>query len=188
MKYKLQVEKLKQITLKNMDGNLAMANKFENQDDYEQEIKNQMDYYKIKEQLEDLNESDKEVFNKISDNLRDNNHKDSILNLYISMRKTLTRRHKTIQYLDKEIDMLSKENTKLIEILNIRNKESEQQDVLFTMLFEFAEWAALNYVRLNGVWCHKYAPQTNKDCWITTDKLFEVYKYKNEYSSQAGRV
>jgi hypothetical protein len=48
-------------------------------------------------------------------------------------------------------------------------------------MFLFAEWAAYNYVRLNGVWVHKYASQTNKDFWLTTEKLYEIY-------TQAGGV
>ena len=64
----------------------------------------------------------------------------------------------------------------------IQNVESYEEQANEQM-FDFLEWAAYNYIRLNGVGCHKYAPQTNKDCWITTDKLFEVFKYK-----QAGGV
>jgi len=42
----------------------------------------------------------------------------------------------------------------------------------------FMEWAAYNYIRLNNAWVHKYASQTNKDFWLSTDKLYELYKSK----------
>lgn len=40
----------------------------------------------------------------------------------------------------------------------------------------FMEWAAYNYIRLNDFWVHKYASQTDKDFWLTTDKLYFIYK------------
>jgi hypothetical protein len=39
---------------------------------------------------------------------------------------------------------------------------------------EFIHWAAYNYIRLTGLWCHKYVAQI-PDNFITTEDLFKFW-------------
>ena len=41
--------------------------------------------------------------------------------------------------------------------------------------WKFAEWVAYTYVRLNEVWVHKYADQSNKDNWKDTGELWALW-------------
>ena len=137
MKYKLQVEKLKQITLKNMDGNLAMANQFENN--------------------EPMNITTEQLRALIADNLKDNNHKEHILKQFDFMKtgmdffetelrryygkvdnleSCLLTRNKTIQALDDDIESLHKDKEHLINALDVRNDEAEKQDKVIEKLLQ----------------------------------------------------
>lgn len=42
--------------------------------------------------------------------------------------------------------------------------------------FGFAEWVGPHYVRLNGYWVRKYADQRNKDNYLSSEKLYKLYK------------
>ena len=42
---------------------------------------------------------------------------------------------------------------------------------------EFSEWAAYNYSRLHGVWVHRYKDQTNKENWLTTDQVRQLFDH-----------
>ena len=125
MKYKLQIEKLKQLK---MDGNLAMANQFENN--------------------EPMNITPEQLRALIADNLKDNNHKEHILKQFEFMKNgmdffetelrryygetdvmktALFQRNQIIQDLDQEIQGLDKD----IEELNDKI-ESLEHDVHLT--------------------------------------------------------
>ena len=44
------------------------------------------------------------------------------------------------------------------------------------LAFEFAEWLGYNYIRLHGVWVHKFVSQMDKENWKTTDELFKSFE------------
>lgn len=54
--------------------------------------------------------------------------------------------------------------------------ENNETSPCVSDLFPFAEWAATNYIRLHGVWVHRYKSQMDKENWIETKNLYKLYK------------
>lgn len=58
-------------------------------------------------------------------------------------------------------------------------KEEANEVVELHQMFGFTEFATLKYIRRNNMWCHKHASQTDKNNWITTSELYEIFKTRN---------
>lgn len=72
--------------------------------------------------------------------------------------------------------------------LHLKVKEADMQRQLHfeedmltkTEALKFAEFTGLYYVRLHKVWVHRYANQSEKENWRTTEQVYEEYLENKE--------
>jgi len=50
-------------------------------------------------------------------------------------------------------------------------------------MFDFAEWASFHYVRLHGVWVHKYKNQSDPSNHRSTKEIYDFYRLVKKYDS-----